>query len=160
MLVDTGSGSCDTQDMNANSEAATWTSLAYKLGRIQLAMRDGGCELQAEEFLGESLRQLLTGAGSGFVSWDEHMLTLDMNRKVDRANAEQAQKTADFNRADYVRKLADARHIIADAIRVRVNEVTVPAKLRREGVLLAAEWIDPAPQKDLQYVLAKQGSNL
>lgn len=126
----------------SETAALDWTALACKLGRLQLAMRDEGCELQAEAFLGESLRRLLEGTGSGFVTWDEHMHVLDVNRYVDRANGEQAQRQLRHERQEYERKLAGARGVLATAIRARCNERTVPSRYRREGVLLAAEWLD------------------
>lgn len=119
-----------------------WTALAHKLGRIGLALRADGCELQAEAFQGECLRQLLEGPGSVFVAWDEHLRVLEMNRSVDRANGERAQELLSREREEFARKIADARHLMAEAIRGRVNERTVPSAYRREGVLLAADWLD------------------
>jgi hypothetical protein len=122
-----------------------WTALAYKLGRLQIAMRDEGCELQAEAFLGESLRQLLEGPGSGFVTWDDHMRTLDMNRKVDRANEERTLRQLDRERAEYARKMTDSARVYAVAIRTRA-EREISSRYRREGALIAARWLDPMAQ--------------
>ena len=119
-----------------------WTALAHKLGRLQLAMRDEGCELQAEAFLGESLRRLLEAPGSGFVTWDEHLHALDVNRKVDRANGERAQELLRHEREEYAATMTGSARAYAAAIRARCNEVTVPSRYRREGVLLAAGWLD------------------
>ena len=118
-----------------------WTKLAYKLGRLQLAMRDEGCKLQSEEFLGESLRRLLDVPGSGFVTWDDHMRTLDLNRKQDRANGERAHELLKYERDKYARTMADSAHGFAKAIRARA-EHEIPSRYRREGALIAAGWLD------------------
>jgi hypothetical protein len=119
-----------------------WTELAYKLGRLQLAMRADGCELQAEEFLGESLRRLLEAPGSGFVTSEYCDHVLDMNRKVDRANGERAQETLKRESAEYARKMAASARVYAEAIRIRAQR-EIPSRYRREGALIAAGWLDP-----------------
>jgi PAS domain-containing protein len=119
-----------------------WTALAHKLGKIGLSLRADGCELQAEAFLGESLRILLESPGSGFVPWDEHMRVLEMNRTADRANGERAQELLRHERAEYARKLADARQLMAEAIRANVNERVIPSAYRRQGALMVAGWLD------------------
>lgn len=122
-------------------DRAYWTGLAYKLGRIQLQLRDGGCDLQAEEFLGESLRVLLEEAGSGWVTTEEMHHVLDGNRKVDRANGERAQEQLARERAEYAEKMTCSAREYAAALRSRADGV--PSRYRREGVLLAASWLDP-----------------
>ena len=86
------------------------------------------------------------------------MRTLEINRSVDRANGERAQELLKHERAGYARKLADARGVLARAIRERCNERTVPSRYRREGVLIAAEWLDPQPGAAAPTSASREGA--
>jgi hypothetical protein len=88
--------------------------------------------------------RLFTRIGHGFVTWEEHARVLDLNRSVDRANGERAQEQLAAERADFAGKLAQAAHGLAEAIRSRCNDRTVPSEYRRQGVLQAADWLDGA----------------
>lgn len=65
---------------------------------------------------------------------------------MDRLNAERLTAELRAAREETRRVYREARQDLAKAIRERVNDRTVPAKLRREGVLLAAEWLWPEAQ--------------
>ena len=123
-------------------ERAAWTKRAYRLGTIGLALREQGCELNAEAFHGECLRLMLAEPGSGWISLEESDRALDLNRKQDRANGERAQALLERERAEYARKLADIRAEFAAAIRARATEAWIPSKYRREGALIVAEWLE------------------
>jgi PAS domain-containing protein len=123
--------------------AIDWTALARKLDKIQAAMLHGErSDLHGSAFTAESLRRLLDGAGSGFIPLDEHARVLEMNRSVDRASGEQAQKTLEHLRAEYERRMADSARVYSEAIRVRA-EREIASRYRREGALLAAGWLAP-----------------
>jgi hypothetical protein len=72
----------------------------------------------------------------------------DAHTVVDRMNREAAEKQVAEMRAEVARVYREAAHDLAELIRRKCNDRTVPAKYRREGVLLAADWIDPAVPKD------------
>ena len=126
------------------SRPRDWADLGRKLDAIQARMiHEEHSPLRGAGFTGEALRRLLEHPGCGFVTRDEHERVLEANRFTDRANGERAQAQLRQEREEHARRLADARHVLADAIRARVNERTIPSALRREGALLAADWLDP-----------------
>jgi hypothetical protein len=126
-----------------DADTIDWRPAARRLAEIQADMiHREHTELCGDDFYAEALRRLFHRIGHGFVTEEEHMRVLEANRFVDRANGERAQATLREKTAEFERKLADARRVLADAIRRRVNERTVPSAYRREGVLLAADWLD------------------
>lgn len=126
-----------------DADGIDWAKAGEQFSRIQSDLMHGeGSELRGAEFYGEVLRRLFARIGPNWVTYEDHMRTLELNRRQDRANGERAEATLKHFTEEYQRKLADARAVMADAIRTRCNEVTVPSRYRREGVLLAAEWLD------------------
>lgn len=85
---------------------------------------------------------------TGLITDAEHRHLLDGHTIIDRLNREAAEKRAEEARAEARATIREAAQRIADHIRGRCNERAVPAKFRREGVLLAADWVDPRVPKD------------
>jgi hypothetical protein len=84
------------------------------------------------------LREILENRRSGFVSDREHMNNLNGHTVIDRLNAEAAEKRADEARSEADRVSEEAAADLAKGLRAWCNERTVPSRLRREGVELAA----------------------
>lgn len=127
----------------AAEEPFDWADAGAKFSDIQnRLMHSEGTSLHGAEFYGEALRRWWERFGHNWVPQAEMMRALEINHSVDRANGERAEATLKHFTEEYQRKLADARTEMAKAIRARCNEVTVPSRYRREGVLLAADWLD------------------
>jgi hypothetical protein len=125
-----------------------WADAGRQLGAIMAGMMHGeGTDLHGAEFYGEALRRLFARIGHQWVTEAHMMRVLAMNRAQDRANGEAAQATLRHYTGEYERKLADAAGVLAGAIRARCDERTVPSRYRREGVLLAADWLAPADRQ-------------
>lgn len=123
--------------------AVDWLALGRKLGEIESGMIHGdNSDLHGDEFRAEALRRLLENR-PGWITLEEHYRVLDLNRRQDRANGEAAKATLARLSAEYERKMRDSAREYAEAIRYRATESEVPSRYRREGVLLAAEWLDP-----------------
>lgn len=88
------------------------------------------------------LQELLTSRSSGFRTDREHVHNLNSHSVVDRMNAEAAEERAQAARveADQIRAELAARY--ADALREWCNDRTVSGTYRREGVELAAQWLE------------------
>lgn len=126
-----------------DADSIDWTKAGETFSRIQSDLMHGeGSELRGAEFYGEALRRLFARIGHNWVTSEESQRAIHMSTSISRSNAEQAKAALHHFTEEYQRKLADARAVMADAIRTRCNEVTVPSRYRREGVLLAAEWLD------------------
>lgn len=144
--------------------AVGWATLARRLQSemSRLVHHDpAGQQLHGDEFYAEALRRAFgyrtnDGADGGrtlpYDTVDEGtgLTTLaysDYLREsctiLDRLNAEAAKKEAKEAHDEARRVLRDSARDLAKLIRECTNERTVPAKFRREGVLLAADWIDP-----------------
>jgi hypothetical protein len=67
----------------------------------------------------------------------------DGHTVLDRLARADAERQRDEAREEAHRVLRDAARDLAKLIRGCTNERTVPSRYRREGVLLAADWIDP-----------------
>lgn len=126
------------------TDGIDWADAGAKLNDIQARMfHEEHSDLTGAAFTGESLRRLFERIGHNWVPLDEHTRVLEANRSVDRANGEQAQKTLKHWTAEYERKMADSARLYAEAIRAWATEHRIPSRYRREGVLLAADWLDP-----------------
>jgi hypothetical protein len=90
----------------------------------------------------QALAELLARGDSGFSSDREHVHNLNGHTVVDRLNREDAEESARQARAETDRVRAHAATGLAAGLREWCNDRTVPAKLRREGVELAARWLD------------------
>ncbi len=148
------------------TDTINWDRLADRLLGIQRDMMHE--KYSGNDFHAEALRRAFhfTPAGepndvrrvlpydqirvSGLTTQAQADHTRDGHTVMDRLNREAAEKQVREMRAEMARVYLEARKDVAEAIRSRCNERTVPAKFRREGVLLAADWIDPAVPKD-QY---------
>lgn len=153
--------------MSDPASEVNWPALGRKLSEIMndLVHRDT-VQRYGDDFYGEALRRLVK---SGELTVTERGRTREIpadnpDRKhgyalrletygVDWlasevrmlhgqiASAEQGKRDA---WAETRRVLANTASELAKWLRERTNERTVPAKFRREGVLLAADWLDPA----------------
>lgn len=139
-----------------------WIKLAEQMSRIQADMiHQEHSDLCGAEFYAEALRrtfgfqpphghvkhETVNGStGLTTVAYSDYLR--DSHTIIDRLNREKAEKQIEEVRAEIQRVYLEARIDVAKAIRGRCNERSVPAKLRREGVLMAADWIDPAVPKD------------
>jgi hypothetical protein len=123
-------------------EPFDWAAAGRTFIEMEARLVREASDLHGAEFYAEALRRLWARIGHGWVPQAEMMRILDMNRAVDRASGERAQATLAHFTAEYERKMADSAHQYAAALRARCNERTVTSRLRREGVLLAADWLD------------------
>jgi hypothetical protein len=143
-------------------DAIDWVQIAERFGRIQAEMiHHEHSDLCGNEFYAEALRRAFyyqparDGHGPERISPRTGLTTIaeanhlrDAHTTMDRLNREAAEKQVKEMRAEVARVYLEARTDIANIIRSRCNERSVPAKYRREGVELAADWIDPAVPKD------------
>lgn len=67
---------------------------------------------------------------------------------ADRHNREASEKQVKELRAEIGRIYREAGKDLAEMLRNRCNEVSVPSRYRREGVAWAADLIDPSVPKD------------
>lgn len=88
------------------------------------------------------LREVFGTSGSGFVSNREHMHNLNGNAVIDRLNAEAAERRANAARSEADRVTEESAADLAEGLRLWCNERTVPSRLRREGVELAAARLE------------------
>lgn len=121
-----------------------YAALADQFAQIQgRLLRDPERTYRAHaDLVAAALRELLSGRRSGFCTNRERTDELNGHAVLERLRAERAEAEARRDRA------------IADAIRVELagryaanlrewcNDRTVSAKLRREGVELAAQWLE------------------
>ncbi|MGW3607812.1 hypothetical protein [Micromonospora sp. NPDC005161] len=122
-----------------------WLALGRRLQDIQNQMIHGGqTHRYGDDYYGEALRQLLTDSRSGWISTAEHQWLIDLHTGVDRRNLQAANRQAREARSRYAVAGRKLRAELAGWLREVTNERSVPARYRREGVLLAADWIDPA----------------
>lgn len=86
--------------------------------------------------------------GYGLITQAEMKDLVDGHTIVDRLGRERAEEQIKEMRAEVARVYREARKDVADYLRERCNERTVPSRYRREGVTWAADMIDPAVPKD------------
>jgi hypothetical protein len=96
--------------------------------------RDGG---------GRKLPYDTVAASTGLTTAAEADYVRDSHTIVDRAGRETAEKALAEARAQFLAGMREAGQRLADHIRDRCDERRVPMRLRREGAMLAADWIDP-----------------
>jgi hypothetical protein len=134
-----------------------WSALAQRLQRemANLTHHDA-VKRYGDDFYAEALRRTFgarephghipyatISTATGLTTVAESDWTRESHTVVDRLNAEDARRQAKEARAEAQRVMRDAARDLAKYLRGRCNERRVPARLRREGVLLAADWIDP-----------------
>lgn len=123
---------------------ASWTvdypSLGRRLDRIMTEMiHKEDCGFHGAEFYGEALRRLVESCPD-LVTAEERDRQVDAHRQMARIHAERADKARyeANNREDAdVRKI---RQTLADALLDRAQTIT--SRYRREGVELAASWLN------------------
>jgi hypothetical protein len=86
--------------------------------------------------------------GSGLTTQQYADYVREGHTIVDRTNLQTAERQIRELRGEVTRVYRDAGADIAQMLRDRCNERTVPSRYRREGVLWAADMIDPAVPKD------------
>lgn len=122
-----------------------WVALGRRLQNIQNTLvHHESTPRYGVDYYAEALRRLLTDPGCGWISSVEHQWLLDLHTQVDRRNAQEANRRAREARARYATASRKIRAALAGWLRRVTNERTVPARYRREGVLLVADWLDPA----------------
>lgn len=89
-------------------------------------------------------------SGFGLMTKAEAHHLLEGRTVIDRMNRERVEEQVKEMRAEVARVYREARKDVADYLRARCNERTVPSRYRREGVAWAADMIDPSVPKD-QY---------
>ncbi|MGS2618062.1 hypothetical protein ACVCAH_26585 [Micromonospora sp. LZ34] len=144
-MTDTDHTSAARQPGTRPEEHTDWVALGRRLQDIQNQMIHGGeTHRYGDDYYAEALRRLLTDSRSGWISIAEHQWLIDLHTHVDRRNLREANRRAREARARYATAGAKIRAEVAGWLREVTNDRTVPARYRREGVLLAADWIDPA----------------
>lgn len=88
------------------------------------------------------------GSGHGLTTDAEATYVRDSHTFTDRHNLERAEQQIKELRAELRRVYAEAGKDLAELLRERCNERTVPSKYRRDGVAWAADLIDPTVPKD------------
>jgi hypothetical protein len=132
------------------ADGPDWAALGAELPRIEARMiHDENTELRGSAFYAEVLRRLFDETAftvrreGDFVPWDEHIRILEMNRRQDRENGERAEAALRELRERYQADLARERADLGRKLRNSAGQVE--SRYRREGVLLAAGWLDPQP---------------
>jgi hypothetical protein len=144
-----------------------WAQLAQEFQRhtADLIHREGA-QLSGTEFYAEALRRTFgyatndgadgrrelpydtvrTSTGLTTLAEADHLRSACT--AVDRVNREAAERRAREAQGEARSVLREAAQRVADHIRARCNDRSVPSRLRRDGVLLAADWVDPRVPKD------------
>lgn len=86
--------------------------------------------------------------GWGLITQAEANHLRDGHTVIDRLNRERAEEQVKEMRAEVARVYREAAKDLAELIRNRCNDRTVPSRYRREGVAWAADLIDPSVPKD------------
>ncbi|WP_428962979.1 hypothetical protein [Micromonospora fluostatini] len=125
-------------------DGTDWAALGRRLQDIRAHLiYEGGLHRYDDGHHAEALRRLLTSPNSGWISLAEHERLLDLRTGADRRNLHEANRRAREARARYVATSRAVRAELARWLRRVTNDRTVPSRYRREGVLLAADWLDP-----------------
>lgn len=88
--------------------------------------------------------------GFGLTTQAQAKYETDTIAYFDRSNREKAEEQVKEVRAELSRVYREAGQDLADLLRAKCNERSVPSRYRREGVAWAADTIDPRVPKD-QY---------
>lgn len=86
--------------------------------------------------------------GQGLITEEEAKHTRDSHTYFDRSNREKAEQQVKDMRAELSRVYREAGKDLAEMLRSRCNDRTVPSRYRRDGVAWAADMIDPSVPKD------------
>ncbi|MFY1674000.1 hypothetical protein ACN27G_29275 [Plantactinospora sp. WMMB334] len=148
-------------------EPSYWPDLGRRFQQIQATLIHGDGEpvLSGDDFYGEALRRLLT-SDSGWMTRAEYEWHLRGHHVFNGSAAETARRQAREARARYAVSARAIRVELAARLReAGSSERIVPSRYRRDGVLLAADWIDPAtpaspypqPERDREAMPSRTG---
>ncbi|MEU5726852.1 hypothetical protein ABZ783_34250 [Micromonospora sp. NPDC047738] len=144
-MTDTDHISSRKQPGTRPEDHTDWVALGRRLQNIQNTLvHHDETPRYGDDYYAEALRRLLSDSRSGWISTAEHQWLLDLHTHVDRRNAQEANRRAREARARYATASRKIRAELAGWLRRVTNERTVAGRYRREGVLLAADWLDPA----------------
>ncbi len=152
---------------NQPQQPIDWTALAVRLREesAKLIHNDNGPALYGDDFYAEALRRVFgydtntdparrqlpydsVNANTGLTTIAQAQHELQGHVVLDRLGRERAEAEVTELRAEIKRVYAEARKDIARDLREWCNERRIPAKLRREGFLMAANLINPQPAKE------------
>lgn len=155
--------------MSADTTPIDWEKLASKYqDHMAHMIHHEDTQLHGNAFYAEALRRTFgfrpphdhikhetvsESTGLTTVAYSDHLR--EAHTIIDRMNREEAEKKVTEMRAEVRRVYREARADVANHIRERCNDRRVPSRFRREGVLLAADWVDPAVPKDRYGELIK-----
>ncbi|WP_229705714.1 hypothetical protein [Micromonospora sonchi] len=131
----------------ADGEDTNWSTLGRRFQEIQATMihGDGEAALGGDDFYGEALRRLLTRGDSGWITRAAHDRFIQAHHVFSGSAVETARRQARQARTRYAVSARGIRAELAAWLReAGSNERVVSSRYRRDGVLLAADWIDPA----------------
>jgi hypothetical protein len=155
--------------LTVGSSQIDWAKIAERM-QVEvgkLVHQEGGTSYCGNELYAEALRRTFGYAaadesdpGSRALPyehlWQGHGLTTEAQADwtlkgataLSKAQAEDAEKEIAEARTEMQRVYREAATDLANLIRGRCNERTVPSKYRRDGVHWAADLIDPTVPKD------------
>jgi hypothetical protein len=139
--------SSSEQRRNLQEGPTYWAELGRRFQEVQDGLIHGEGEpvRSGDDFYGEALRRLLTPDNSGWMTQADHDRLIQVHHVFNGSAAETARRQAREARARYAVSGRKMRAELADWLReAGSNERVVPSRYRRDGVLLAADWIDPA----------------
>lgn len=153
-----------TATTHTQTTAIDWDRLA---GRFSDALRDVYAEGPRADAYAEALRRTFgyVGAGEpgssgralpyerldhgyGLITDSEADYLRDSHVYADRAGRKRAEDDLTRMRIEVSRVYRESGKDLAQMLRDRCNERTVPSRFRREGVRWAADMIDPSVPKD------------
>lgn len=122
-----------------------WKIAGTAFRRIEAAMiHDENTDLHGDDFYAEALRRLAESGALPVqvreVRTDDHSGCHAALASAERASWEQYEK--------FSATMITAAASYAEALRLRCTPDRVPSRLRREGVLLAASWLDGGRDDD------------
>lgn len=122
-----------------------YVALADKLSAIlsRYVHDPAGMKYRGNDLYEHALRELLSSASSGFITTRQATNTLNAHTVVDKGNLARAEERYGDLYQRYVALGRDSARLAANTLRHWCNERTVPSRLRREGVTLAADLLDP-----------------
>jgi hypothetical protein len=144
------------------SDAVNWDQIAARFSNVLREVYDEACPNAYAEALRRTFGYRAAGepGTTGRALPYEHLengfgLTTDAAAKnlieghtvIDRMNREKAEQQVREMRAEMARVYREAGKDLANLLRERCNERTVPSRYRRDGVAWAADMIDSSVPK-------------
>jgi hypothetical protein len=155
--------------MSTGENPVNWDRIADRLQQVMRTMLQEEGRYHDATFYADALRRTLgyVAAGEagtsgralpyerlqsnfGLITQAEADYLRDAHTIADRMGRERAEEQVKELRAELRRVYREAGKDLADMLRERCNERTVPSRYRRDGVAWAADMIDPSVPKD-QY---------